>query len=69
MLQLDQAYYWRFKRKTHKHYDSLQSIFNQKLFTKYIKNAKQQGLGLGNHNLQTKGGGGKRCESKFRVTK
>ncbi len=69
MLQLDQAYYWRFKCKTCKHYTYLQSIFNQKLLTKDIKNAKQQGLGLGNHILQNKGGGVKRCESKFKVAK
>ncbi len=32
--------------KKHKHYAYLQLIFYQKLFTKDIKNAKQQGLGL-----------------------
>jgi hypothetical protein len=31
----------------HKNYNYLQSIFNQKLFTKDIKNAEQQGFSLG----------------------
>ncbi len=31
----------------HKHYNYLQSVLNQKLFSKNIKNDNQQGLGLG----------------------
>ncbi len=31
--------------KIHKHYNYLQSIIKQKLFTKVIKNAKMEGLG------------------------
>jgi hypothetical protein len=35
----------------------LQSIFNPKLFTKNIKNAKQQGVGLAEQESTNKGGG------------
>jgi len=35
-------YYWGFKSKTCKHYNYLQSIFYQKLFTKDIKNASRE---------------------------
>jgi hypothetical protein len=45
----------------------LQSIYNQKLFTKDIKNAKQQGLGLEDKNLQIKEGGALRSENMLRI--
>ncbi len=40
-----------------KHYNYLQSIFNQKLFTKDLKNAMLQGLGLVDQESTNKGGG------------
>jgi hypothetical protein len=41
----------------------LQPIFNQKLFTKDIKNAKKQGLGLIDQESTKYIGGAKRFES------
>ncbi len=46
MLGINQAYFSKYKCKTHKYYNDLQSIFNEKLFTKDIKNAKHQSSGL-----------------------
>jgi hypothetical protein len=37
VLGINQVYYRRFKDKTHKHCNCLQSIFNQKNLAKYIK--------------------------------
>jgi len=61
-----QVYYCKYKCKTHKHYNYLQSIFNQKLITKDIKIAKQQGLGFVDQVSTNKGDGAQRSESKLR---
>jgi hypothetical protein len=46
LIRISQFCHLRYKWKTREHYNYLQSILNQKLFTKDIKNAEQQGLGL-----------------------
>ncbi len=45
----------------------LQAIFNLKLFQTSIKNAKQQGLGLVDQNLQNKGGKKRAQRSECRL--
>jgi hypothetical protein len=40
LSRINQVYYSRSIYKSHKHYNYLQSIFNQKLFTEDIENAK-----------------------------
>ncbi len=42
-------------------------MFSQKLFTKDIKNAKQQGSGLVDNNLQIKKDGEQRYENELRT--
>jgi hypothetical protein len=42
-------------------------IFNQKLFSKDIKNAKEQGLGLGHLESYNNGGGAQRSGSERRI--
>jgi hypothetical protein len=44
LLWINQAYYWRYKYKTHKHYNYFEGKFKQKVFTK-IFNAKLEYLG------------------------
>ncbi len=54
--------------KKQKHNSYLQSIFNLKLFTKDIKNANQQSLGLlVQSSMRIKGGGVQSSRSKYRT--
>ncbi len=45
--------------------DRASLIFNQKLFSKYVKNAKQQGMGLIDQESTNKRGGANRSEDEF----
>ncbi len=48
LSRINQVYYQILFYKRRKRYHHLQSVFNQKSFAKDNKNAKEQGLGLGN---------------------
>ncbi len=64
-LGINQVYYWRYKCETHNHCNYLQSIFNQTLFTKDIKNAKGWSLGLFRSMIcENEGGRAQRSQSK-----
>jgi hypothetical protein len=65
LIRISQFCHLRYKRKTHQHYNYLQSILNQKLFTKDIKNAEQQGLGLVDQTSTDRRGGVQWFEGKL----
>jgi hypothetical protein len=65
LLGINQVYYRRIFYKTHKHYNYLQLILEQKVFAEVIKNAKLGGLGGG--GLMKRWGQGKAQVLKVRL--
>ncbi len=57
LARINQVEYWRLFSQTHEHYNNVQRILTQKLFTKVIKNEKPQGLGWDGIDLLIKRGG------------
>jgi hypothetical protein len=67
LSKINQVKYRRIFGQTHKQYSSLQSLFNHKLLTKVIENAKQESVGLGDLESYNLRSGAKRSVSERRI--